>query len=155
MSLTTIGIDPGKTGAAALLIDGIYEDVIDWSDGPGVADKFHTWFLIYEIHLVVLEKVHAMPKQGVTSSFSFGQNYGWWQGYLDGRELPWREARPQTWMKEFNLVGKRVDKNAGLICARRLFPTAPLNLVKHSGRADALLMASWAFKQLNLRGEKR
>ncbi len=145
---TTIGIDPGKTGAAALMIDGQYVDHVDWSDGPTVSEKIREWVLFYDINMVVLELVHAMPKQGVSSCFKFGWNYGWWQGMLDGLELPWREARPQEWMK--GMVPKKKSKTdkPGLLVARRMFPSAPLARVKDNGRADAMLIGYWAFQQL-------
>ena len=144
----TIGIDPGKGGAAALMLDGQYVDYVDWSDGPTVRKKFGEWVLFYDIRLVVLQRVHAMPKQGVSSSFSFGDNYGWWKGLLDGLGLPWMEILPQRWMR--GLVPKKKSKTdkPGLPVARRMFPSAPLSRVKDNGRADAMLIGYWAFQHV-------
>ena len=86
--VVTVGIDPGKTGAAALLLDGRQIDAVDWSDGPTVVKRFTDWTLFRDIDYAVLERVSSMPKQGVKSTFSFGQNYGWWQGMLDALKIP-------------------------------------------------------------------
>lgn len=154
MAITTLGIDPGQNGAAALLIDGRFESVVDYSDGPSVIAALDEWLLFHTVDLVVLELVGAMPKQGVSSTFKFGANYGWWKGVLDANKLPWREVRPQAW--QAGMVPRKTtptDKPS-LPVARRLFPSAPLTLKKHDGRSDAILMAYWAFLQLNQTGGK-
>lgn len=146
--ITTIGIDPGKSGAAALMLNGQYVDHVDWSDGPTVCKKLTEWLLFYDVALAVLETVNAMPKQGVSSTFTFGMNYGWWQGTLDGLNIPWRGARPQEWMKGMVPRKKSKTDKPGLTVARRMFPSAPLTRVKDNGRADAMLIGYWAFQQV-------
>jgi crossover junction endodeoxyribonuclease RuvC len=150
-----IGIDPGKTGALAIIRDNgekalVYD--VDTGSGPelvrvleeaqeksvedlllGIAD--HT--------RAAVEKVGSMPKQGVASSFSFGYSAGVIEGVLCASLIPFEFVRPQEWKKAFNLLGK--EKGEARDVARRLFPSllADLRRVKDCGRADALLMAEW------------
>ena len=140
-----VGIDPGKTGAAALIYEA-GEVVEDW---PGsaidAAEILTEWRLTWAIQLVALERVHAMPKQGVSSTFSFGQNFGQWDGIIATLALPCLQPTPQEWQK--GIVRKSDGKDAkerSLVAARRLFPDAELSRKKDNGRADALLMAWWA-----------
>ena len=143
-----IGIDPGKFGAAALITQD-ESLVFDWPGCPMLAASLlKDWHLSYNIVLAAVEKVHAMPGQGVTSMFSFGQNLGQWQGILAAFGIPFLMPAPQTWQK--GLVDKKAGqdtKEASLITARRLFPDAVLHLKKHHGRSDALLLAWWAMQQ--------
>jgi crossover junction endodeoxyribonuclease RuvC len=137
-----IGIDPGQSGAIAL-ISNKFIKVYDWVDGPSMAGVLMVWSMFYDIKLAALEQVGAMPKQGVSSMFKFGANFGWWQGALDALKLPYVLVRPQTWQK--GLVPKKKDKadKPSLLVARRMFPQVDLSLKKHDGRADALLIADW------------
>ena len=75
-----IGIDPGKTGAVAILDDkGKYINVLDFGQ-----EELMPTLIGYApvVKFAYLEKVHSMPGQGVVSTFSFGENFGWWQGVL-------------------------------------------------------------------------
>lgn len=141
--MTYIGIDPGKKGAFAL----IYED------GKAVA---HTWdeskFVFYMIEvqgspcIACLEHVSAMPGQGVTSMFTFGQNFGFIQGVLTAYGIPYELVRPQKWKKEFSITG---DKNSSIAVCKRLFPNVSLLRTEKcrkedDGLAEALLMALYA-----------
>ena len=67
----------------------------------------------------VLEKVNAMPGQGVVSMFNFGQNFGFIQGVLKAYEIPFELVPPQKWKKEFSVTS---DKNTSIEVAKRLFP---------------------------------
>ena len=140
-----LGIDPGKSGAAALIHeDG--QDVFDWpGDVALAADKLKEWRIQYNIAGAALEKVTARPGQGVVSMFSFGQNLGSWQGMLSALSIPFVMPTPQAWQK--GLIDKKAGKDpksCSLATARRLFPDADLRLKKHHGRADALLLGWWA-----------
>jgi len=140
-----LGIDPGKSGAAAIIHDE-GQEVFDWpGDVSDAANKMRGWRLNYDIRAGALEAVHAMPKQGVSSTFSFGCNLGQWMGLLAALSIPYMMPRPQQWKK--GLIKKadgKDPKTASLTVARRMFPDAELNLKKHHGRADALLLAWWA-----------
>lgn len=97
-----------------------------------------------------LEKVHAMPKQGVASTFSFGESYGWLKGVLDANHVSYQEIPPERWKKEFGL---NTDKKKSIEVARQLFPDADLRPTERSrvdsdGMAEALLMAEYARRKL-------
>jgi len=143
-----LGIDPGATGCAALIHDGGH-DLFDWPGDPAlVVPRLADWLARFEVRLAALEKVGAMPGQGVVSMFSFGQNVGTWQGILAAMAIPYVCPRPQEWQK--GIVDRKAGKDtktASLATARRLFPDADLGRKKDHGRADALLLAWWARRQ--------
>mgnify|MGYP001243187605 CR=1 FL=1 len=143
-----IGIDPGATGCAALIHDGGH-DLFDWPGDPAlVVPRLTDWLARFEIKLAALEKVGAMPGQGVVSMFTFGQNVGAWHGILAALSIPYVSPRPQDWQK--GLVDRKAGKDtkaASLATARRLFPDAALSRKRDHGRADALLLAWWARRQ--------
>lgn len=94
----------------------------------------------------VVEHVNAMPGQGVTSCFSFGQNFGFILGLLTAFRLPYELVRPLKWKKEFSCTS---DKNTSIEVAQRLFPDVDLRRTPqcrkpHDGIAEALLMAEYA-----------
>lgn len=143
-----IGIDPGKEGAAALIFrDG--QVVTDWpGDAAGAAELLLTWRPEYNVELVALERVGSMPGQGVKSMFSFGENFGTWQGILAALGIPHVMPRPQQWQRGLVMPSDGADPKArSLAVARRLFPDADLSRKKDHGRADALLLAWWARRQ--------
>lgn len=141
-----IGIDPGKTGAVAILDDkGKYFDVLDFDD-PRLLETLTE--LSPVLNFAFLEKVHSMPGQGVVSTFSFGENFGWWQGVLGAIGVPYVFVRPQDWMKRFSLQKSSPSDKPGLEVARKLFPEAPLSLKKHHNRADALLIARACWEKM-------
>lgn len=145
-----IGIDPGKTGAAALITgDGTHE-VLDYPSSPSlIVDTFRGWLLNHEISLAALEKVGARPGQGVVSMFTFGRNLGAWEGIISTFSIPFMMPTPRQWQKGIIDQKAGVDpKTRSLNTARRLFPDAELTRKKDHGRADALLLAFWARKQL-------
>jgi crossover junction endodeoxyribonuclease RuvC len=97
--------------------------------------------------IAVLENVHSMPKQGVSSSFCFGEGKGIWEGILAAFEIPMMLVSPQRWKKEM-MDGQGKEKSAARFKAMALFPALSdqLKLVKHDGRAEALLMAEYALR---------
>ena len=149
-----VGIDPGKGGAFCLLAKN---GSVRFFDFPKDGNLYHYWRRLNSVvrannvQLCVLEKVHAMPKQGVSSMFSFGMNFGIWQGFLVGWEVPFQLVAPQTWMKGLTSKsdGDDTKKRVGA-AAMRLFPYAELTGPKggfKDGRADALMMAYYAMLQ--------
>lgn len=89
-----------------------------------------------------LERVHAMPEQGISSAFSFGRGYGNLEQALVDHGIAITETEPQRWKKAMlGDMGK--NKGNSLYRARQLFPDAELNLKKHHNRAEALLMAEY------------
>ena len=89
----------------------------------------------------VIEFVHSMPGQGVSSSFKFGMAYGAAIAIMERINCPWHMVTPHKWKKDMGLTS---DKNESLTMARELWPNAPLTRKKDNGRAEALLMAEWA-----------
>ena len=169
-----IGIDPGAKGAVAVYLHGEWQ-VFDCptvevskkktrkNPKPGQTkgyisvtakcDPAGMSLLLrehnYEGVQVFMEKVGAMPKQGVTSTFGFGEGYGMWKGILATLEMPWTEVTPQRWKKAM-LDGMTKDKGNSLARAKQLFPyLAPeLKLKKNDGRAEAALIGEYGRRQL-------
>ena len=97
-----------------------------------------------------LEHVGARPGQGVTSMFSFGENFGFIQGLLTAYSIPFELVRPQKWKKEFSITA---DKNSSIEVCKRLFPDVSLLATPKckkpsDGIAEALLMAEYAKRRL-------
>lgn len=150
-----IGIDPGKNGGIAVircnarhLVDRIIvspfseENLIDMCIGYALSKK--------ETIKCVLEKVNAMPNQGVVSMFNFGQNYGFIQGVLKAYNIPFELVPPAKWKKEFSVTS---DKNTSIEVAKRLFPNVNLKATErcrkdHDGMAEALLLACYAQRHM-------
>lgn len=102
-----IGIDPGKSGAVAFVVNGKLKTVYKCPDTvAGMANIIREACIEYDYINAVIEKVHAMPMDGKASSFSFGQNYGHWQGILAALNIPTREITPQKWMKLYGALPK-------------------------------------------------
>lgn len=137
------GIDPGKSGAMAIIHeDGTVrcipfdkEQYMDAIARIPVGEAF-----------CVVERVNAMPGQGTVSMFTFGENYGWIQGILDCFGIPYELVRPQAWKKSF---GVTKDKNSSIAVAKRLFPRAnfkrtPRSFKDDDGLCEAALIAEYA-----------
>ena len=92
---------------------------------------------------VVIEQVSAMPGQGVTSMFNFGQSFGILKGICSAMQLPIYFVRPAKWKKYFNLINS--EKDASRTRAIEIFPYFSSNLSKKkdSNKADAILIASY------------
>lgn len=134
-----IGIDPGKDGAMAI-IDGENVRIVHASEG-----YLHK-LLDIQGAFAVVERVSAMPGQGVVSMFHFGVEYGHVLGMLDALQIPYQTVPPRTWKKAFSLTG---DKEKSIETAKRLFPGVNLKRTErckkeHDGMAEALLMAEYA-----------
>ena len=101
--------------------------------------------LLPNIRHVFLEQVNAMPGQGVTGMFRFGQNLGQWQGFLSGVGLPYTMVRPQVWKKHSGLIGS--DKESSIDLAREIWPDHATTDFKYKtadeGRAEASLIARY------------
>lgn len=146
--MTFIGIDPGKKGSLALLENGKV------SIFPFDEDTYINVLGKVDPHTAVccLEHVGAMPGQGVTSMFHFGENFGFIQGVLRAYKIPFELVRPQKWKKEFSISG---DKNSSVSVCKRLFPSVSLLRTERckkedDGFAEALLMAEYARRKLGV-----
>lgn len=149
-----IGIDPGKSGAVAA-INGTEVKLYD-TPVARIKDSKNDYIpsamakIIKDLEatrpcFIVLEKVHAMPGQGVSSMFSFGEGLGLWKGIIAAYGIPYELVAPQTWKKAMMADMPRDNKDASRIVATRLFPNAVdmLSRKKDDGRAEALLMAEY------------
>ena len=138
-----IGIDPGKSGAVALMDHGVLEGVIDmpWAhdEASGVLLAAHIG--LAQPDVVVVEKVHSMPGQGVASMFSFGKSYGIVIGVTTGLSHPLVKITPQEWKRANGLIGK--DKSASRQLAMELWPQHADRFKRKmdEGRAEAALIA--------------
>ena len=92
---------------------------------------------------VVIEQVSAMPGQGVTSMFNFGQSFGILKGICSAMQLPMHFVRPVKWKKYFNLINS--EKDASRTKAIEIFPyfSTQLSKKKDSNKADAILISSF------------
>lgn len=90
---------------------------------------------------IVIEQVHSMPNQGVASTFAFGQACGVIYAVTSLMLVPCHFITPQHWKSHFDLI--KQPKSASLELARSIWEQAPLKLMKHHGRAEALLMAEY------------
>jgi crossover junction endodeoxyribonuclease RuvC len=151
--MITIGVDPGLSGAIGILNEGRYVDVVDMPivskgsgsvknevDPIGLIKILRNYAPADEYVMAVLERVNAMPGQGVSSVFSLGDSFGCARSAIAACRFEMTYIAPTQWKKHFKLTS---DKEMSRALAIRMFPDAPLNLKKHSDRAEALLMARW------------
>ena len=159
-----IGIDPGITGCICFFQDGKIIDVIEMPNMPeGKKNKkqVNGAQIYYEISLrikdtkkedikVIIEQVSAMPGQGVTSMFNFGQSFGILKGICSAMQLPMYFVRPTKWKKYFNLINS--EKDASRTKAIEVFPyfSSELSRKKDSNKADAILIASFYYETYKL-----
>ena len=152
-----IGIDPGITGAICFFEDGEVKDIIEMPNMPdGKKNKRQIngsqifneiSFRIKDIPkneiLVVIEQVSAMPGQGVTSMFNFGQSFGVIKGICSAMQLSMHFVRPAKWKKYYSLI--KCEKDASRTKAIEIFPyiSSELSKKKDSNKADAILIASF------------
>ena len=154
-----LGIDPGVSGAISVLED---KKVIDVFEMPIMIDgkknkkqvngnQLYNELKKYlsEINIdeacVVVEHVTAMPGQGVTSMFNFGQSFGVIKGICSAMQLSIHFVRPTKWKKYFNLIN--TSKDASRSRAIELFPkvSEKLKRKKDSNKADSILIASYYY----------
>jgi crossover junction endodeoxyribonuclease RuvC len=142
-----VGIDPGNNGGIALL----HGDRLIYADHLPIVGKtlsghlLNNWFADIEPDtpaMIVVEQVHAMPKQGVSSTFNFGKAVGIIEGVIAARGLPLFWVTPQRWKKS---IGVTADKNTSRQLAINLWPDQAhlFARVKDVDRAEAALIAEW------------
>ena len=155
-----IGIDPGISGSICFFENGKIIDVVEMPtmtegkknkrqvNGAQVYNEILKKINKSENHniRVVIEKVSAMPGQGVTSMFNFGQSFGILKGICSAMQLPLYFVRPAKWKKYFGLINS--EKDASRTKAIEMFPYYSSNLSKKkdSNKADAILIASFYYE---------
>lgn len=147
-----IGIDPGLRGGIAI-IHGDIETAFAMPlcngeiDTGGILEALGE-FVGTSVH-VVIEKVHAMPKQGVSSTFTFGKGYGKVIACVETLRLPHSFVEPRVWTKEMHAGVKSGNpKERSLIAATQLFPNTNFNgfppkKKPQDGLVDAILLAEY------------
>ena len=159
-----IGIDPGVSGSICFLKDGKILDVIEMpvmNEGKKNKKQVNGSQIYNEILKrikklnkrdikVIIEHVSAMPGQGVTSMFNFGQSFGILKGVCSAMQLPMYFVRPAKWKKYFNLINS--EKDASRTKAIEIFPYFSSNLAKKkdSNKADAILIASYYYETFKI-----
>ena len=152
-----IGIDPGISGSICFFQDGVIKDVIEMptmTDGKKNKRQVNGAQIFNEISerinkfdkkniKVVIEQVSAMPGQGVTSMFNFGQSFGVIKGVCAAMQLPIYYVRPVKWKKYYDLINSQKDSSR--VKAIEMFPSfsSMLSRKKDSNKADAILIANY------------
>ena len=152
-----IGIDPGISGAICFFENDEVKEVIDipsMADGKKNKRQINGQQIFNEISSriknipkkeirVVIEQVSAMPGQGVTSMFNFGQSFGVLKGICSAMQLSMHFVRPAKWKKYYGLI--KTEKDASRTKVIEIFPyiSSQLSRKKDSNKADAILIASF------------
>ena len=155
-----IGIDPGISGSICFFEDGKILDVVEMptmNEGKKNKKQVNGSQIYNEISKriekfdkknvrVIIEHVSAMPGQGVTSMFNFGQSYGILKGICSAMQISMFFVRPTKWKKYFNLINS--EKDASRTKAIEIFPYFSVNLSKKkdANKADAILIASYYYE---------
>ena len=155
-----IGIDPGISGSICFFQNGVIKDVVEMptmTEGKKNKKQVNGSQVFNEILertnkidkksiKIVIEQVSAMPGQGVTSMFNFGQSFGILKGICSAMQLPMYFVRPAKWKKYFNLINS--EKDASRTKAIEIFPyfSTQLSKKKDSNKADAILIASFFYE---------
>ena len=155
-----IGIDPGISGSICFFENGKILDVVEMptmTEGKKNKRQVNGSQVYNEISKkikqldkkdikVIIEQVSAMPGQGVTSMFNFGQSFGILKGMCSAMQLPMYFVRPAKWKKYFSLINS--EKDASRTKAIEIFPYFSSNLSKKkdSNKADAILIASYYYE---------
>jgi len=159
-----IGIDPGISGSICFFQNGKINDVIEMPtmiEGKKNKKQVNGSQIFNEISYrtkkidkkdikVVIEQVSAMPGQGVTSMFNFGQSFGILKGICSAMQLPMYFVRPAKWKKYFSLINS--EKDASRTRAIEIFPyfSSQLSRKKDSNKADAILISSFYYETYKL-----
>tara|TARA_Y100000780_G_C13535843_1_gene359475 strand:+ start:27 stop:521 length:495 start_codon:yes stop_codon:yes gene_type:complete len=152
-----IGMDPGISGAICFFENGEVKEIIDMpnmADGKKNKRQINGPQVYNEISsrikntpkkeiVVVIEQVSAMPGQGVTSMFNFGQSFGVLKGICSAMQLSMHFIRPAKWKKYFGLI--KTEKDASRTKVIEIFPyiSSQLSKKKDSNKADAILISSF------------
>jgi len=149
------GIDPGVSGGISVLENKKVIDIYDMPtmidgkknkrqvNGSQVTNIIKERLNSNKEIVVVVEHVNAMPGQGVTSMFNFGQSFGVIKGICSALGLPIYFVRPTKWKKHFNLIN--TNKEASRTKAIEIYPdiSSKLSRKKDSNKADAILIARY------------
>ena len=153
--MKVIGIDPGLSGAIAIIenkrVLGIF-DMPVMAEGKKNKRQLNSAQLVNIIRentnnneeiIVVVEQVNAMPGQGVTSMFNFGQTFGAIKGVCAALELPIYFVRPTKWKKHFELINSSKDASRTKVIEMYPSLSSQLSKKKDVNKSDAILIARY------------
>ena len=158
--MKVIGIDPGLSGAIAILeekkVIGVFEMPV-MAEGKKNKRQLNSAQLVNIIQdnlnnkeeaIIVVEQVNAMPGQGVTSMFNFGQTFGAIKGVCAALKLPIFFVRPSKWKKHFELINASKDSSRTKVI--EMYPTISNQLTKKKdvNKSDAILIARFYFETM-------
>jgi len=138
-----LGIDPGQNGGIAVILDNMEcSEIVDTvafknkteHDISQIMEEYATSYDCFAI----IENVHSMPRQGVSSSFKFGHNFGFLIGLLTAYKIPYIKVSPQVWQRAMHCLSGG-DKKVTKAAAQRLWPSYNITY----DIADALLIAEY------------
>jgi crossover junction endodeoxyribonuclease RuvC len=150
-----IGIDPGLSGGIAILEDNKIKGMFDMpvmADGKKNKRQLNSAFLVQLIKenikntedtVVIVEQVNAMPGQGVTSMFNFGQTFGAIKGICAALALPIFFVRPAKWKKHFELINSSKDASRTKVIEMYPLVSEELSKKKDVNKSDAILIARY------------
>ena len=155
-----IAIDPGISGSLCFFEDGKIIDLIEMPNmavgkknkrqvnGAQVYNEIFERIKNYNKKdiKVVIEQVSAMPGQGVTSMFNFGQSFGVLKGICSAMQLPMYFVRPAKWKKYYNLINSKKDASRTKVIEIFPYISTQLSKKKDSNKADAILIASFFYE---------
>ena len=156
--MIVVGIDPGLSGAIAILENNKVLNIFDMpvmAEGKKNKRQLNSAQLVNIIKdstkpddeiAVVVEQVNAMPGQGVTSMFNFGQTFGAIKGVCAALELPIFFVRPSKWKKHFELINSSKDSSRTKVI--EMYPSLSSQLAKKKdvNKSDAILIARFYFE---------
>lgn len=147
--MNVVGVDPGLTGGIALSHDGFILELDDMPvhDHKVDARDAHRIIQRMDPDLIVLEEVHAMPKNGSKAAFSMGDSYAVIRTIAAIEGIPLHRVLPIRWKDHFSLRGKNKDASRRL--ATEMFPhhADKFKRVRDDGRAEAALIAAYGFER--------
>ena len=152
--MKVVGIDPGLSGAIAIIenkkVLGLFEMPV-MAEGKKNKRQLNSAQLVNIIKentqinnediAVVVEQVNAMPGQGVTSMFNFGQTFGAIKGVCAALQLPIYFVRPSKWKKHFELINSSKDSSRTKVIEMYPYLSSQLSKKKDVNKSDAILIA--------------
>ena len=156
--MKVVGIDPGLSGAISILENNkvlIIFDMPVMAEGKKNKRQLNSAQLVNIIKenistkeevAVVVEQVNAMPGQGVTSMFNFGQTFGAIKGVCAALDLPIFFVRPSKWKKHFELINSSKDSSRTKVI--EMYPSLSSQLAKKKdvNKSDAILIARFYYE---------
>lgn len=145
MTFRTLGVDPGKSGAVALLADSEWEQVFDMPVKDNRVDQsaLLELFIKLDPDLVVIEKVHSMPTDGKASAFAFGVAVGTVIGAAAAWDID--QVSPQVWMRAAGLLGRPKDDARAKAVERWPLMAGQVSRKKDVGRAEAAFIGLYGY----------